>query len=195
MGDMISLTTEEQRRVRILTHLLRGDLTIEDAAGLLGVSIRHAWRLRARVLAEGPAALAHGNRGRASPRRVSASVWERVVELAKGDDYRGANDSHLTELLAEREGIGLSRPSVRRILRAAGVVSPMKRRDPRHRRRRERRPREGMLVQIDGSRHDWLEGRGPWLTLVGGIDDATGRLVACTFRDEEDSRRLPAADP
>jgi transposase len=187
MGDTISLTTEEQRRGRILTHLVAGDLTMDEAAELLGVSIRHAWRLKSAFLAEGPAVLAHGNRGRPSQRRIDATTRARIVALAKGDDYRGANDSHLTELLAEREGIELSRPSVRRILRAAGVRSPRTRRARRHRSRREWMPREGMLLQVDGSRHDWLEGRGPWLTLVGAIDDATGALVGATFRDEEDS--------
>ena len=187
MGDTISLTTEEQRRGRILAHLVGGDLTIEEAAEWLGVSVRHAWRLWARFLDEGPAALAHGNRGRANPRRIDEATRERVVELATSDDYQGANDSHLTELLAAREGITLSRPSVRRILRAAGVASPVRRRAPRHRSRRERMPREGMLVQVDGSHHDWLEGRGPWLTLVGAIDDATSEFLFATFRDEEDS--------
>jgi transposase len=188
MGDTtISLTTEEQRRGRVLTHLVAGDVTIDEAAELLGVSVRHAWRLKSAFLAEGPAVLAHGNRGRPSPRRIDAATRARIVTLAKGDRYRGANDSHLTDLLAEREGIELSRPSVRRILRAAGVRSPRTRRAPRHRSRRERMPREGMLVQVDGSRHDWLEGRGPWLTLVGAIDDATGKLLFATFRDEEDT--------
>jgi transposase len=187
MGDTISLTSEEQRRGRVLAHLVRGDLTIEEAATWLGVSVRQAWRLRARFLHEGPAALAHGNRGRPNPRRIDEATRARVVALARSDAYRGANDSHLGELLAEREDIRLSRPSVGRILRDAGVASPRRRRAPRHRSRRERMPREGMLVQVDGSRHDWLEGRGPWLTLVGAIDDATSTLLFATFRDEEDT--------
>jgi transposase len=187
MGDTISLTTEEQRRGRILALLAAGDLGIEEAAEWLAVSVRQAWRLKAAYAAEGAAALAHGNRGRPSPRRIDAATRQRIVALAKSDDYRGANDSHLTELLAEREGIVLSRPSVQRILRAAGVASARPRRAPRHRARRERMPREGMLLQVDGSRHDWLEGRGSWLTLVGAIDDATGKLLFATFRDEEDT--------
>ena len=187
MGDMISLSTEEQRRVRILTHLVGHDLSVERAAELLGVSVRHAWRLRARFLALGAAAVVHGNRGRASPRRIDTELRARVVDLATNGPYQGANDTFLAELLAEHEGIELSRPSLGRILRAAGIASPRKRRSPRHRSRRERMPRAGMLVQVDGSRHDWLEGRGPWLTLVGAIDDATGSLVFGTFRDEEDS--------
>jgi hypothetical protein len=110
-----------------------------------------------------------------------------VVELARSDRYEGAGDSHLTELLADHHGIHLSRQSVQRILRAEGVPTPFPRRAPRHRSRRERMAREGMLLQLDGSRHDWLEGRGPWLTLAGAIDDATSGLVSATFREQEDS--------
>jgi hypothetical protein len=89
---------------------------------------------------------------------------------------------HLTEMLAEHEGIALSRPSVHRILATAGVAPVRKRRAPRHRRRRDRMPRAGMLLQIAASRHDWLEGRGPWLSLVGGIADATGQVPWARFR-------------
>ena len=85
------------------------------------------------------------------------------------------------------EGIALSRSSVRRILGAAGIGSPRKRRAPQHRSRRERYPQAGMLVQIDASPHDWLEGRGPRLTLFAAIDDATGEVLALLFRAEEDA--------
>jgi hypothetical protein len=101
--------------------------------------------------------------------------------------YAGCNHQHLTELLAEREGIVVSRPTIWRILTAAGVRSPRQRRPPKFRIRRERYPQEGMLLQIDGSWHDWLEGRGPWLSLVGAIDDATGTVPAALFRDREDA--------
>ena len=121
-----------------------------------------------------------------SSRRIAEAVRTRVVELAR-TTYAGANDTHLAELLAEREGIELSRVTVRRILRADGLPSPRKRRAPRHRSRRDRMPQAGLLVQVDGTRHDWLEDRGPRLTLVGGIDDATGILTAATFRDQEDT--------
>ena len=107
------------------------------------------------------------------------------LELAR-TTYCGYNDSHLAEALAEDEGISIARSSLRRLLRAEGLPSPRKRRPPRNRSRRERMAQAGLLVQVDGSRHDWLEGRGPWLTLVGGIDDATGIVVGATFRDAED---------
>ena len=82
-----------------------------------------------------------------------------VVELATGR-YEGANHTHLTELLSEREGIDLSRPTVRRILAKAGIGSPRSRRSPQHRFRRQRMPQAGMLLQLDGSHHAWLEDRG-----------------------------------
>ena len=180
------MTARDQQRAHVLTRLVAGDLVFEEAVALLDLSARQVWRLKAGFLRGGPAALVHGNRGRASPRRTTDELRARVVELAKGR-YDGANDSHLTELLAEHEGIELGRVTVRRILRAAGLPSPRRRRPPRHRRRRERMPQAGLLLQLDGSRHDWLEGRGPRLTLVGLIDDATGLVPAATFRDEEDA--------
>lgn len=185
--DDITLSPDEQRRGAILAQQTAGILTIEQAAALMGVSVRQAWRLRARYLREGPAMLAHGNRGRPSPRRIDGDLRARVVALAEDERYAGAGDSHLTELLADHHGIVLSRPTVRRILRDAGIGTPFPRRAPRHRSRRERMPRAGMLLQVDGSRHDWLEGRGAWLTLVGAIDDATSTVVSATFRDQEDT--------
>ena len=162
----------------------RGELA--EAADLLGLAQRSVWRLKRRFAEEGPAALVHGNRGRASPRRIDEATRERVRVLAQGR-YDGANDCHLAELLAEREGISMSRISVRRILRAAGIASPRRRRPPRHRSRRDRMPQAGLLLQTDGSRHDWLAERGPRLTLVAAIDDATGIVTGATFREQEDA--------
>ncbi len=180
------MTMADQRRAWVLAKLVGGELSVPEVAGFLGLSERSVWRLRARFTREGPAALVHGNRGRASSRRVGEAVRARVVELAR-TTFAGANDTHLAELLAEHEGIELSRVTVRRILRAGGIPSPRKRRAPRHRSRRDRMAQAGLLVQVDGSRHDWLEDRGPRLTLVGGIDDATGILTGATFRDQEDT--------
>jgi transposase len=142
--------------------------------------------LLARVRLRGPAALAHGNRGRSSPRRTAEKIRAQVLQLARGF-YAGINDSHFTELLAEREKIRLSRTTVRRLLRQAGIGSPRTRRPPRHRRRRERMPQAGLLVQMDGSHHPWLEDRGPRIVLHAAVDDATGLVLAAVFRLEEDA--------
>jgi transposase len=183
---MITMTTVEQRRAWVLTKVIAGEVEAIEAAELLGLSVRSVWRLKGRFITEGPAGLVHGNRGRVSPRRIDEATREQVRELAQGR-YDGANDSHLAELLAEAEGIVISRVSVRRILRGAGIASPRRRRSPRHRSRRDRMPQAGMLLQTDGSRHDWLAERGPRLTLVAAIDDATGIITGATFREQEDA--------
>lgn len=111
-----------------------------------------------------------------------------MIELAS-TTYAGCNYQHLRDLLAERDGIELSRTSVRRIRLPAGIASPRKQHH-RQQRRRVRSAQEGMVVQIDGSRHAWLEERGPWLCLIATIDDATGKLAAAVFREEEDASLL-----
>ena len=126
--------------------------------------------------------MAHGNRGRRPPNATSAGVRHRVTVLAR-TRYQGLNHTHLTEMLAEREGVALSRSTVREILMGAGLTSPRHRRPPRHRFRRTRMSHEGMLLQIDGSYHDWLEARGPWFTLLLAVDDATGTVPCAIFRE------------
>ena len=185
-GETIVLTQRAQQQLMVLNALERGDLLMAQAADLLGLSVRQVRRLRAAYRQRGPHALIHGNRGRRSPRRVDEATRTRVIRLAR-TTYAGVNHQHLTELLAEREGLTLSHPTIHRILRGAGVPSPRRRRPPQHRRRRERLPQAGMLVQVDGSDHDWLEGRGPRLVLVAAVDDATGEVLAAAFRDEEDA--------
>ena len=95
--------------------------------------------------------------------------------------YAGFNDHHLCEKLHEVEGLTLSRETLRRLLRQQGLGAPRQRRAPAHRQRRPRVAREGELLQLDGSPHDWLEGRGPRLTVLGMQDDASGKILAAQF--------------
>lgn len=160
--------------------------SVREAAQLLGVSERHTWRMLAAYREGGAAVLAHGNRDRLPPNATSATVQAKVIALAR-ERYQGVNHTHLTELLAQRDRVVLSRSTVRRLLVGAGMPSPRHRRPPRHRCRRERMPQEGMLVQVDGSPHRWLEERGPWLTLLLAVDDATGNVPYALFREQEDT--------
>jgi transposase len=166
--------------------MLVGDLTGADAAAALGLSLRQVRRILAAYRKEGAAALAHGNRGRTPVHALAPALGRRVVEMA-GTRYAGVNDTHLAEVLAEEEGIVLSRSTVRRLRIAAGLERPRRRRSPAHRRRRERKPQAGMLLQLDASPHAWLEDRGPRLDLVAAIDDATGTVPAAVFRAQEDA--------
>lgn len=184
--ETVTLNAKEQKKLMVLNEVERGGLGAAGAAQMLGLTLRQVRRLLSAYRRKGACALAHGNRGRRPAHALDESVTQSVVGLS-GTKYAGFNNCHLTEFLSEREGITLSVSSVRRIRLASGTSSPRKRRAPKHRSRRERYPRPGMLLQADGSDHDWLEGRGPRLTLIGAIDDATGEVVAALFRYEEDS--------
>ncbi len=187
MKELVTLNKEESKRSMVLGQVEQGKMSRREAAEVLGVSVRHLKRILAAYRKEGAEALAHGNRGKTPSNALDTGTKERVVKLAKSA-YSGCNHQHFTELLAEREGIILSRSTVRRFLMEEGMNSPRKRRPPKHRSRRERRAQRGMLLQIDGSDHDWLEDRGPHLTLVGAIDDATGEVAYASFREEEDAQ-------
>lgn len=183
----ISLSKEEQVRLRVLNMVLLGDLTGVQAAERLGLSLRQFRRLLARYKEGGAAAVAHGNRGRKPAIAVSEETCKYVLEVAAQPLYANCNDTHFTELLAEREGVALSRSTIRRLLRGAGRPAARKHRPPRYRKRRERAPRAGLLLQIDASFHPWFEKRGPRCVLVAGIDDATGTVPSAHFRAQEDT--------
>ena len=180
------MTERGWKRLDTVRKIERGELTTKEAGKVLGLSPRQVRRLRRRVEKKGAAGMVHGNEGKPSKLRTAASVAKRVVALAKGK-YRGFNDQHLQEKLLEVEGIELSRSTVRRLLRKAAVTAVRKRRPPRHRRRRDRKPQAGMMVLWDGSRHAWLEDRGPMLCLMGAIDDATGEFLPGAHFVEQES--------
>lgn len=177
------MTTKELRRVKVIENAVMGRIGVVEAARLLDLSTRQVKRLKRRFEADCVEWVRHGNRGRPKPWALAEAMRNRIVALA-GGKYAGFNDSHLTEKLAEEEQIEVSRETVRRILRRAGMSSPQKRRAPKYRSRRERKPRLGMMVLTDASREDWLEGRGPVLTLIGYQDDATSRVLAARFQEE-----------
>jgi transposase len=183
---MTTLTMRDEKRLDVIQRVYRSELTVVEAARTLGISERQCYRIKARVKKAGAKGVVHGNRGRPCKCKLEDKVIKRIVELALGK-YQGFNDHHLTEKLKEQESIDLSREKVRRVLRAKGIRSPKKRRGLKHRSRRERRAAEGMMLQIDGSPHDWLQGRGPRLCLVGAIDDATSKVVGALFVEAESS--------
>jgi transposase len=186
MNERVTLNSKEQKRLMVLKEVVAGRLTGLEAAEVLGLSVRHTRRLLVGYRREGAAALAHGNRGREPANKLDEALETAIVGLAR-EMYEDYNDCHFTEELAERHDIVVSDSTVRRIRRAHGLPSPRKRRAARHRQRRQRYPQAGMLLQVDGSKHDWLEGRGPWLTLHAAIDDATNEVPWAVFRQEEDA--------
>ena len=139
------MTPKEQTRLQVLNSLLAEHMTLDQAATLLGVSERHTRRILAAYREGGAAAVAHGHRGRRAPNATPHALAADVIHLAR-TRYAGVNHTHLSELLSERERIDIGRSTLRRILVNAGLSSPRSRRPTKHRVRRQRMPREGMLI-------------------------------------------------
>ena len=182
-----ALSQKELQRVAVISSCVKGDLACARAAALLNLTPRHVKRLKSRLRQGGEAALAHASRGRPSHRRLPDRVRDRILHLAR-TTYAGFNDHHLCEKLREVEGFSLGRETLRRLLRSAGIGSPRKRRAPTHRQRRLASAREGEMLLLDASLHRWLEDRGPQLTLLGFLDDATRKVPVAEFFPTEDAR-------
>jgi hypothetical protein len=179
------MSRKEVPRPGLLKLALAGQITNQQGARGSKLSIRQFQRVKARYRVEGVRGLLHRRRGQPSPRGLPSAVRARVAELRQSR-YRDVNDCHATEKLREVEGLSISRASVRRIRRALGLPAKHRRRPRQHRGRRTPAARMGALVLLDGSQFAWLEARGPTMTLLGAIDDASGTVVALHFRPAED---------
>ncbi len=157
-----------------------GKITLKEAGGKIGVSYRQAKRIRQAVKEKGIKGLIHGNTGRPSSHRTKERIRQQIVELS-GKRYVEFNDLHFTEQLEEREGVKISRETVRKIRREAGILSKHKRRGKKHHKRRERKAQEGLMVLWDGSPHRWFGLNHPPCCLMAAMDDATGKLLAARF--------------
>ena len=177
------LTKKEKTRLDVIQAVTEGSLEVEDAARLLDKSARQIYRLLAKAEQRGPAGVLHASRGRTAHNKGDDKLWAKIIKLAS-TTYRNVNDRHLQEILARDHAIHVNRESLRRRLRAAGLSPKRTRRKKKYRSRRQRKAAFGMMLQIDASPHDWLEGRGPYLTLVGVKDDATG-YAWCRFVERE----------
>ena len=181
------MSQRELHRVHVVRLTMEGRESVGKGAKLLGISARQMKRLRRKMREGGVGQLVHGNRGKAAWNKTPVQRLRKVIELARGR-YQGLNDTHLSEKLKEKEQINLSRPTVRRALRAAGLAAVRKRGVKRHYKRRERKAQEGALLLWDGSPHRWFgEKFGEW-SLMAAIDDATGKLVCGVFARQEDAQ-------
>ena len=180
------MSQKEFQRVKVIENAAGGRLSVREAARLLQLSERQVQRLKQRYRPDSIAWVQHGNRGRSMPWALPLPQQQLILSLARGK-YQGFNDSHLTEKLCSEENLSVSRETVRRLLRAAKLSSPQKSRSRQYRSRRLPRPRFGMMALTDASRHDWLEGRGPQLTLIGFQDDATSQILAAHFQLEPEN--------
>jgi len=173
----------DARRLGVVQAAVQGRITSREGAEALGLSVRQFKRLRKRLREHQAEGMVHGNRGRASSRRLPEVMRARVVELLTGAVK--LNDHHIADLL-EEAGQRVSPASVRRLRCDLQLPAKRRRRPPQHRRRRERVARRGALVLIDGSPFRWFDVQGPACSLLGAIDDASGEILALTFRPTED---------
>lgn len=182
---MVVLTMREKKKIEVIQLVMDGKIEVVEAGRILGRAVRTIYRTLARVRERGIEGAIHGNRGNKYAMRYKDNVKDKILRLVK-DKYRDINDTHLVEILLKKEGIKVSRQWLRLLLRGTGIKAKRRRRRPKYRSRRERKEAFGMMIQIDASEHDWLEGRGPGMVLVGGVDDATG-FVWANFEDTESS--------
>ncbi|HZD33309.1 MAG TPA: ISNCY family transposase [Candidatus Angelobacter sp.] len=180
------MSQKEFQRVKVIENAAGGRLSVREAARLLQLSERQVQRLKRRYQPDSVAWVQHGNRGRPMPWALPLPQKQLILNLAR-TKYPGFNDSHLCQKLNADENLPVSRETVRRILRGAQLASPQKRRPRQYRARRVPRPRFGMMALTDASTHDWLQGRGPHLTLIGFQDDATKQILSAHFQLEAEN--------
>jgi transposase len=179
--EAISMSVRERKRLVVLSQVKGGKLRLRAAGELLGVSYRQVKRLWSRYQAEGDRGLVHGLRGKRSNRQGERSLRERVL-ARYAESYADYGPTLAAESLGE-EGFEVAVTTLRRWLVQAGLWQRRRVRKQ-HRRRRARKEFFGELVQMDGSHHDWFEGRRAWAVLMVMIDDATGRIDAQFFEEE-----------
>lgn len=182
----ITLNPKQQRRADVLNRLEAGALTDGEAASVLNVSVRHIRRLRNRYKEDSLEGLVHGNSGRTPANHLEAAVQEKIVALCGPDGpYYDFNVCHAKDMLREHHAIEIGRSTLDRLLKETGARTPRRKKKVVRRSRRERLSAEGQMLQIDGSPHAWLEGRGPSMCLMGAIDDATGKIIHLRFHQTE----------
>lgn len=187
--DMITMSREEARRLHIIHQALSKKISQTEAASLIDLSDRQIRRMIKRIRKEGDAGICHRSRGTTSNHRIPKRIKEKTLKLFR-EQYKDFNLVHATEKLYEVHGITINDETLRLWLNEAEIPYK-KRKVKKHRQRRERRAHFGELVQIDGSHHDWFEGRGPICVFMGYIDDATN-TVHGRFYDYEGT--MPAMD-
>lgn len=190
--ETISMSFRERKRLEVFSRVGLGEMTLVEASEILRLSYRQTKRVWSRYKATGDTGLVHGGRGRASNRQSSGELKEQALALYR-ERYSDYGPTLAAECLSKEDGLVVRVTTLRRWLVQAGLWERRRKRRV-HRRRRERRTHVGELVQLDGSHHDWFEGRravaipdvayAGWAVLMVMIDDATGRVFARFYENE-----------
>lgn len=184
METLLEMSTQEISRLEIMQRLLKKQMSQAEAGTILNVSTRQIKRLLKAYRAEGAKGLVSKQRGRQSHNRLSETVKQKALDVLK-TKYQGFGPTLAHEKLVEKEKLKLSKESVRKLMIAEQLWKARKAKKVTVHQLRERRACFGELVQIDGSPHDWFEGRAQACVLLVFIDDATGQLLQLRFVDCE----------
>ena len=169
-GDIIKMDQRERKRLRVIYKVLDKELQQVDAADVLDLSTRQIKRIVKRVREEGDAGIAHKSRGGPSNKAIPKKVKAKIINLY-GEKYWDFGPTLATEKLDEINGIKINHETLRLWL-LGEYKHDWQRKGRKHRQWRQRKEYFGEMVQMDGSHHDWLEGRGPKLVFMGYVDDA-----------------------
>jgi transposase len=186
MGDLLTMSQKEADKVEVMNLLKEGVIKIAEAAKRLGLSTRQIKRLKKRYQAEGARGLISKKRGAPSNRSYSSEFREKVKQLVE-EKYRDFGPKFATEKLQENDGIRIDKETLRKLMMGWGLWMPKRCKEYVIHQQRERRACFGELIQIDGSHHDWFEGRREKCCLIVFIDDATSKIVMMHFAEVENT--------
>ena len=185
----ITMSMKEAKLLHVVRQALEKRITQAEAAGVIGLSLRQVQRVVRRVKREGDEGICHRARGKEPNNRIPEKVKDKVLKLCRGIYYE-LGPTHAGEKLLEKNKITVSVETLRTWFIEEGLPYRQRKKRP-HRQWRERKSCRGEMVQLDGSHHDWFEGRGPVCVLMAYVDDATGAVFARFYAYEG---TLPAMD-
>jgi transposase-like protein len=183
----IRMTTKELKKIEMLALVSKGEMKMAEGARKLGMTKRHLRRLRRVYEKEGGEGIAHKARGRKSRNAFSEKLEEEIAKLLH-HRYSDFGPTFAAEKIREDLGRNVSKEKIRQLQIKEGLWKAKKKKEKRYHPRRKRRSRKGELVQIDGSDHDWLEGRGERMSLILFIDDATSEIPLGEFVKAETTK-------
>jgi transposase-like protein len=187
--DKIIMSQKESNRLYVIRQTIDKAITQDQAAEILGLTDRQVRRIAGSIRLEGAAGICHKSRGKRSHNRIAEKIKDKAVTLCR-DTYKEFGPTHANEKLLTIHKIKVSDETLRGWFQEEHIPYKSRKKRP-HRQWRERKAHRGEMVQMDGSHHDWFEGRGLWCVLMGYVDDATGTVYAHLYEYEG---TLPAMD-
>lgn len=179
------MNNKEKLKLNIIKACINGTITVQSAAIRLNISTRQVKRLKRRIRELGSNSILHGNCGRSPVNSLSPDLIQSILSIKSNPDLNDVNFSHFRDILADDFNIHVSYSFLYSTLKKHGIKSPRKHRKPRKYNRRKRKPKEGILLQADGTPHRFFKGDNNSYSIHGFIDDATGKITGLYMAKNE----------